>query len=71
MGNSRAANGKVRGKVLSNAFALSHDSYSTIRTNYRRDRDYQARKQNLHVDRLLKRINGSQSPTGFKYYSTR
>ena len=50
-----------KGRILSQAFALSHDSYSTIKSNYnkREGADFFTKRQNQRVDRLINRINNS------------
>lgn len=64
--------GKIKGRILSQAFTLSHDSYSTIKSNYKHDGpDFFLRRKNNRVERLINQLNVSPKSNAAKYKSTR
>ena len=62
---------KIENQVLSQAFTLSHDSYATIRSNFKRNEhgDFFLKRKNQRVQRLMNQL--SSSPTNAKYGSAR
>ena len=49
--------------MLSQAFGLSHESYSTVRSNFglRRDHDFFQKRRGRQVERLLNQIQSQRT----------